>query len=298
MMADMTSGEKTKLTGISLFSGAGGMDTGFEQAGFGIVFANEYDHDVAETWRINRPGTAHVMAEGDVCDCLKELAAFQNTDAVFGGAHIRRVDAARLRRELESGRVALVAGFQGVTRRGDITTLGRGGSDTTAVALAAALRADRCLIYTDVEGVYTADPRLVPGARKLPMVDTDEMLRLAAMGAQVLHERSVALAKRYRVPLEVLSSRENVPGTRIEPVPLPVGEGRLTALARSGPLVTLVGSGLRSLPFDPGRRAALALEREGLRSSAYLQTDACLSVRTEPEESLPVLRCLHQEFFE
>ena len=224
--------------------------------------------------------------------------AGMETDAVFGGAHIRRVDAARLRRELESGRVALVAGFQGVTRRGDITTLGRGGSDTTAVALAAALRADRCLIYTDVEGVYTADPRLVPGARKLPMVDTDEMLRLAAMGAQVLHERSVALAKRYRVPLEVLSSRENVPGTRIEPVPLPVGEGRLTALARSGPLVTLVGSGLRSLPFDPGRRAALALERAGLCSSAYLQTDACLSVRTEPEESLPVLRCLHQEFFE
>ena len=220
------------------------------------------------------------------------------TDAVFGGAHIRRVDAARLRRELEEGRVALIAGFQGVTRRGDVTTLGRGGSDTTAVAVAAALRADRCMIYTDVEGVCTADPRLVPGAKKLPAVDTDEMLRLAAAGAKVLHERSVALARRYRVPLEVLSSRKNVPGTEIRPLPLPEGTGLLTGLAVDGPLVTLVGTGLRELPFDPGQRAALALEREGLAPAAYLQTDGVLSLKTTGEEAPEVLRCLHREFFE
>lgn len=224
--------------------------------------------------------------------------AGMETDAVFGSAHIRRVDVTRLRRELEEGKVALIAGFQGATRRGDITTLGRGGSDTTAVAVAAALRADRCLIYTDVEGVYTADPRLVPEAQKLPAVDVDEMLHLAAMGAKVLHERSVALAKRYRVPLEVLSSRSGAPGTRVEPLPLPPGEGRLTGLAVSGPLVTLVGTGLRELPFEPGRRAADALERAGLHSGAYLCTDRYLSVHSDPDETQAVLRCLHREFFE
>ena len=224
--------------------------------------------------------------------------AGMETDDTFGRARLRRVDVSRVRTELEAGRVALIAGFQGVTRRGDITTLGRGGSDTTAVALAAALRADRCRIYTDVEGVYTADPRLVETAKKLEAVDTDEMHRLSSMGAQVLHERSVALAKRYRVPLEVLSSRTVTPGTRILPLPLPAGEGRLTALAAEGPLVTLVGTGLRSLPFNPGRRAAEALLREGVDAAAYLQTDEYLSVQVEPERAKDALRILHREFFE
>ena len=224
--------------------------------------------------------------------------AGMETDEVFGGAHIRRVDVSRVRSELEAGRTALIAGFQGISRRGNITTLGRGGSDTTAVALAAALRADQCRIYTDVEGVYTADPRLVKTARKLEAVDTDEMLRLSSMGAQVLHERSVALARRYRVPLEVLSSRTDAPGTRVLPLSLPEGEGRLTALAVSGPLVSLVGTGLRSLPFHPGRRAAEALVREGMDPAAYLQTDGCLSLQVDPARAEEALRCLHREFFE
>ena len=118
------------------------------------------------------------------------------TDTVYGSARIRRVETERLRRELDQHRIVLVAGFQGVNKYDDYTTLGRGGSDTTAVALAAALHADRCQIYTDVEGVYTADPRKVPGARKLPEITYDEMLELASMGAQVLMNRSVQLAKR------------------------------------------------------------------------------------------------------
>lgn len=137
------------------------------------------------------------------------------TDAAHGGARIRRVDTRRLRRELDQRRIVLVTGFQGVNRFGDYTTLGRGGSDTTAVALAAALRADRCQIYTDVEGVYTADPRRVPGARKLEEITYDKMLELTSMGAQVLMDRSVELARRCGVELEVLSSFVRAPGTKV-----------------------------------------------------------------------------------
>ena len=116
------------------------------------------------------------------------------TDETYGDAHIRRLSMERVRRELSEGKIVLIAGFQGVSPGNDITTLGRGGSDTTAVAAAAALRADECRIYTDVEGVFTADPRLIPEARRLSAVDSEEMLRLASLGSQVLHERSAALA--------------------------------------------------------------------------------------------------------
>ena len=219
------------------------------------------------------------------------------TDSVFGAAKIRSVDPLRLCTELDAGRVALIAGFQGVTRLGDITTLGRGGSDTTAVALAAALRAERCEIYTDVEGVYTADPRLVPAARKLDKVDTQEMLRLARMGAQVLHDRSVELAARYAVPLEVRSSLVRAPGTRIEPLP-PEDGGRLTAVTHSGDMAALVGTALRSLPFSPGKEAAAALEAAGVAVEAYLETDSCLTLRVAPGAAEDAVRCLHRRFFE
>ena len=114
--------------------------------------------------------------------------------------------------------MVVVAGFQGINKNDDITTLGRGGSDTSAVAIAAALHADLCQIYTDVDGVYTADPRLVPNARKLPQISFDEMLELASLGAQVLNNRSVELAKKYSVELEVRSSLTDVPGTIVKEV--------------------------------------------------------------------------------
>ncbi len=140
------------------------------------------------------------------------------TDRAYSKARIRRIDTERVESELARNRVVVVAGFQGLNRMEDITTLGRGGSDTSAVALAAALHADRCQIYTDVEGVYTADPRKVPNAKKLSEITFDEMLELASLGAQVLNNRSVELAKKYGVELEVLSSLNPVPGTVVKEV--------------------------------------------------------------------------------
>lgn len=137
------------------------------------------------------------------------------TDGVYGKAAITGVDTERLRKELAAGKIVVVAGFQGKAPNGDVTTLGRGGSDTTAVALAVALRADRCEIFTDVDGVYTADPRVVPDARKLRAISYDEMLELASLGAVVLHPRSVELAKLYGMPLVVRSSFNDKPGTLV-----------------------------------------------------------------------------------
>ena len=137
------------------------------------------------------------------------------TDNIHGKARILDIDAAQVREDLENNRVVVVAGFQGVDDEGNITTLGRGGSDTTAVAMAAALKADECRIFTDVDGVYTADPRIVPEARRLDRVTVEEMLELASQGAKVLQTRSVEFAGKYRVPLRVLSSFQDGPGTLI-----------------------------------------------------------------------------------
>ena len=126
------------------------------------------------------------------------------TDSTHGAARIRRINKERVDNELSKRNIVIVAGFQGINRYDDITTLGRGGSDTSAVALAAALHADLCQIYTDVDGVYTADPRLVPNAHKMDEITYDEMLELATLGAGVLHNRSVEIAKKYHVNLEVL----------------------------------------------------------------------------------------------
>jgi len=140
------------------------------------------------------------------------------TDSSHGRSRIRRIDPERLQNELDKKNIIIVCGFQGINRYDDITTLGRGGSDTSAVAIAAALHADRCQIYTDVDGIYTADPRLVPTAHKLEAISYDEMLELASLGAQVLHNRSVEMAKKYNVKLEVLSSLERKPGTIVKEV--------------------------------------------------------------------------------
>lgn len=138
------------------------------------------------------------------------------TESVHGSARIMDIETGRLNNDLEAGKIVIVAGFQGVSIDGEITTLGRGGSDTTAVALAAALKADKCDIYTDVTGVFTTDPRFIQEARKLGSVSYDEMLELANLGAGVLHPRAVEYAKNYQVPLEVRSSLERESGTIIE----------------------------------------------------------------------------------
>jgi aspartate kinase len=137
------------------------------------------------------------------------------TDRAHRKAKIRHINDDRIRRELDNGKVVIVAGFQGITEDNEITTLGRGGSDTTAVALAAALKADVCDIYTDVDGVYTADPRIVKKPRKLAQVSYDEMLELASLGAKVLHSRSVELGMNFSVPIQVRSSFEDIEGTMI-----------------------------------------------------------------------------------
>lgn len=138
------------------------------------------------------------------------------TDSNYSKARVRRVTGERIRRELDNRNIVIVAGFQGVNKYDDITTLGRGGSDTSAVAIAAALGADLCQIYTDVTGVFTSDPRIVKDAKKLDTISYDEMLELASLGANVLHNRSVELAKKFNVNLEVLSSLVKEPGTIVK----------------------------------------------------------------------------------
>ena len=145
-------------------------------------------------------------------------AGFKTTSS-HTWARIRKVDTSRIKKELDSRKIVVVAGFQGLSKYDDITTLGRGGSDTSAVAIAAAMHADLCQIYTDVEGVYTADPRKVPGAVKLNEISYDEMLELATLGAQVLNNRSVEMAKKYNIELEVLSSLTRKPGTIVQERP-------------------------------------------------------------------------------
>lgn len=149
------------------------------------------------------------------------LNAFQvgmHTTSAHSNARLKRIDTERIRRELDDRKIVIITGFQGVDKYDDYTTLGRGGSDTTAVALAAALHADSCEIYTDVDGVYTADPRLVPTAKKLKAITYDEMLDLATLGAGVLHNRSVEMAKKYGVQLVVRSSLNNSEGTIVKEV--------------------------------------------------------------------------------
>lgn len=147
-------------------------------------------------------------------------------------ARIKKVDTERVEAELDQRKIVIITGFQGVNRYEDITTLGRGGSDTSAVALAASLRADLCQIYTDVDGVYTADPRTVAGARKLDEVTYNEMLELATLGAQVLHNRSVEMARKYNVNLEVLSSFSGNPGTKVKEIARRMEKSYISSVAK------------------------------------------------------------------
>ena len=159
------------------------------------------------------------MALGELgypCVSLNAHQVGMTTTSVYGNARFKKIKPDRLRRELDLKNIVIVTGFQGINRFDDITTLGRGGSDTTAVAIAAALHADKCEIYTDVDGVYTADPRVVKNARKLSEITYNEMLELASLGAKVLHNRSVEMAKKYNVELVVRSSLTNAEGTVVK----------------------------------------------------------------------------------
>jgi aspartate kinase len=170
------------------------------------------------------------------------------TDSAYSAARIKRVRAERIQKELDKKKIVLVAGFQGINKYDDITTLGRGGSDTSAVALATALHADLCQIYTDVDGVYTADPRYVTGARKIDEITYDEMLELASLGAQVLHNRSVEMAKRYSVNLEVLSSFSGKPGTKVKEVVKTMEKTHVSGVAKDKDVARIALIGLVDQP--------------------------------------------------
>jgi aspartate kinase len=191
------------------------------------------------------------------------------TTSVHSNARIKRIDSERVRAELDQHRIVLVTGFQGVNKNGDITTLGRGGSDTSAVALAAAFHADLCQIFTDVDGVYTCDPRLVPNARKLEEITYNEMLELASQGAQVLHNRSVELAKKFHVNLEVLSSYERKPGTKVKEVTKKVEKTNITGVAKDTSIARIALVGLQ---HNPG----VAFQVFNLLSKANISVDVIL----------------------
>lgn len=170
-----------------------------------------------------------------------------NTNAASGNARINNIDTERMQSELDRRNIIVVAGFQGLDKYDNITTLGRGGSDTSAVAIAAAMRADKCEIYTDVDGVYTADPRICKDAKKLDEITYDEMLELASLGANVLHNRSVEMAKKYNVKLEVKSSFERVLGTLVKEV-VSVEKMLIRGVTRDNDVARIAVVGLENTP--------------------------------------------------
>ena len=209
------------------------------------------------------------------------LAAWQvgiHTSSAYSDARIKKIDQERIRQELDKNKIVLVAGFQGINRFGDVTTLGRGGSDTSAVALAAAFHADLCQIYTDVDGVYTTDPRIAPGARKLQEITYDEMLELASQGAQVLHNRSVELAKKYHVNMEVVSSLERKPGTKVKEV-VKMEKTNIAGVAKDTSIARIAVVGLA---HNPG----VAFKVFSLLGKARINVDAIIQSigRTESKD--------------
>ena len=193
------------------------------------------------------------------------------TNSGYGNARIKRVKKDRIIEELDKRRIVIVTGFQGINKNADITTLGRGGSDTSAVALAAVLHADLCQIYTDVDGVYTADPRLVKSAHKLDEITYDEMLELATLGAQVLHNRSVEMAKRYNVNLEVLSSFSGKPGTKVKEVVKTMEKSHISGVAKDKNIARLALVGLQDAPGVAFKIFSL-LAKHGINVDLILQS--------------------------
>ena len=170
------------------------------------------------------------------------------TSSAHTNARIKRVDPSRIRAAIDRHNIVIVAGFQGLSRFGDVTTLGRGGSDTSAVAIAAAMHADLCQIYTDVEGVFTADPRKVPNAKKLDVISYDEMLELATLGAQVLNNRSVEMAKKYNIELEVLSSLTHAPGTIVKERTKSMEKMLISGVAKDTEIARIAVKGVPNIP--------------------------------------------------
>ncbi len=207
-----------------------------------------------------------------------------HTDTLFNKAHILDIDAHRLLAQLDKGEVGVLAGFQGIAPDSSITTLGRGGSDTSAVALAAALKAERCDIYTDVDGVYTTDPRIVPKARKIARISYEEMLELASLGAKVLQTRSVEMATRFRVPVQVLSTFENavgsdLPGTLVKDEDDSMEQQTVTGIAYSLNDAKIT---LSRVIDKPGVAAAVfgPLARAGINVDMIVQTSSDNGERT------------------
>ncbi|MCL2837990.1 MAG: aspartate kinase [Oscillospiraceae bacterium] len=192
------------------------------------------------------------------------------TTSAAGNARIKKIDTERLKRELDKKKIVIVAGFQGIDKYDNITTLGRGGSDTSAVALAAALHADKCEIYTDVDGVYTADPRIVKTAKKLDAITYDEMLELASLGANVLHNRSVEMAKKYNVKLEVKSSFERIDGTIVKAA-IDVEKMLIRGVTRDNDVAKIALIGLADEPGVAFRVFSL-LAKEGINVDVILQS--------------------------
>ena len=197
-------------------------------------------------------------------------AGFQ-TSSAHTNARIKRVDPSRIRAAIDRHNIVIVAGFQGLSRFGDVTTLGRGGSDTSAVAIAAAMHADLCQIYTDVEGVFTADPRKVPNARKLDEISYDEMLELATLGAQVLNNRSVEMAKKYNIELEVLSSLTHAPGTIVKERTKAMEKMLISGVAKDTEVARI---SVKGVPNTPGIAFKMfsRLAKKGINVDIILQS--------------------------
>ena len=215
---------------------------------------------------------------------LSGIQAGIRTDDVHGSARISGIDVERLRKELNAQRIVIVAGFQGLSKTQDVTTLGRGGSDTTAVALAAALGALRCEIYTDVDGIYTADPRMVPGARRLPEINYEEMLEMAVLGAK-MNPRSIELAALYGVPVVVASTFGEKPGTLIYSGASPMEiRRRITAVVAEKPIAKITVRGVRDRPgvaaglFEPLAASGISVDVIVQNAGEHGATDMSFTV--------------------
>jgi aspartate kinase len=213
------------------------------------------------------------------------------TDSAHNKARIRDIDGARVRADLDAGSVVVVAGFQGTDGQGNLTTLGRGGSDTSAVAMAAALKADECQIYTDVDGVYTTDPRIEPKARKLDRITFEEMLEMASLGSKVLQIRAVEFAGKYRVPLRVLSSFEEGAGTLITFEEDDVEEAKIAgiAFAKDEAKLTILG-----VPDEPG----VAYKILGPISDANIEVDMIIQNVAAAEKTTDFTFTVHRNDFD